>query len=102
MMRPRSPGMFSRPDPRGCTISALGPGIVTLTSRVLVMGSTVGHVGSVSGRGRFVSLLSEGHLGTIVERFDMRQGRDRVFVGIAAAAHDWDGRDPMRTTLPTG
>jgi len=76
--------------------------MVTLSSRVLVMGYTVVHVGSVSGRGRFVSMLTEGHLGTIVERFDMRPGRDRVFVGIAAAAHDWDGRDPMRTTLPTG
>src|SRR6266487_2897314 len=71
-------------------------------SLLLAMGYTIGHAGSVSGRGRFVYLLTEGHPGTIVELFDMSQGRDRVFAGIAAAAHTWDGQDPIRTILPTG
>jgi hypothetical protein len=71
-------------------------------ARLLAMGYTIGHAGSVTGRGRFVYLLTEGHPGTIVELFDMSHGRDRVFAGIAAAAHNWDGRDPIRTTLPTG
>ena len=73
-----------------------------LAARLLATGYTIGHAGSVTGRGRFVYLLTEGHPGTIVELFDMSQGRDRVFAGIAAAAHHWDGRDPIRTTLPTG
>lgn len=63
-------------------------------------GYGIGHAGSVSGRGRFVYLLTEGHPGTIVELFDMSQGRDRVFAGIAEAARNWDGQDPIRTTLP--
>jgi Glyoxalase/Bleomycin resistance protein/Dioxygenase superfamily len=71
-------------------------------AQLLAMGYSIGHAGSVRGRGRFVYLLTEGHPGTIVELFDMSQGRDRVFAGIAAAAHHWDGRDPIRTTLPTG
>jgi hypothetical protein len=70
-------------------------------ARLLEMGYAVGHAGSVSGRGRFVYLLTEGHPGTIVELFDMSQGRDRVFAGIAAAARNWDGREPIRNTLPT-
>jgi hypothetical protein len=63
-------------------------------------GYGIGHAGSVSGRGRFVYLLTEGHPGTIVELFDMSRGRDRVFAGIAEAARNWDGQDPIRTTLP--
>jgi hypothetical protein len=50
--------------------------------------------GGISGNFRTeyaVYLLTEGHPGTIVELFDMSQGRDRVFAGIAAAAHHWDG-----------
>src|SRR5215467_23644 len=71
-------------------------------ARLLAIGYSIGHAGSVRGRGRFVYLLTEGHPGTIVELFDMSQGRDRVFAEIAAAAHHWDGRNPIRTTLPTG
>ena len=71
-------------------------------ARLLAMGYNIGHAGSVRSRGRFVYVLTEGHPGTIVELCDMSQGRDHVFAGIAAAAHHWDGRDPIRTTLPTG
>jgi hypothetical protein len=71
-------------------------------ARLLAMGYSIGHAGSVRGRSRFGYVLTEGHPGTIVELFDMSQGRDRVFAGIAAAAHHWDGRDSIRTTLPTG
>ena len=70
-------------------------------AQLLEAGYRVGHSGSVSGRGRFIYLLTAGHPGTIVELFDMSQGRDRVFAGIAAAARDWDGQDPIRTALPT-
>jgi hypothetical protein len=70
-------------------------------ARLLEQGYSIGHAGSVSGRGPFVYLLTESHPGTIVELFDMSQGRERVFAGIAAAAQNWDGRDPIRTTLPT-
>ncbi len=70
-------------------------------TRLLEAGYRIGHSGSVSGRGRFVYLLTEGHPGTIVELFDMSQSRDRVFARIAEAARHWDGQDPIRTTLPT-
>lgn len=44
--------------------------------------------------------MSADGLIAIVELFDMSQGRDRVFAGIAEAARNWDGQDPIRTTLP--
>lgn len=69
-------------------------------ARLVEAGYGIGHSGSVSGRGRFVYLLTEGHPGTIVELFDMSQGRDRVFAGIAEASRHWHGQDPIRTTLP--
>jgi hypothetical protein len=69
--------------------------------RLLKAGYAIGHSGSVSGRGPFVYLLTEAHPGTVVEIFDMSSGRERVFARIAEAAQHWDGRDPIRTTLPT-
>ena len=78
------------------------PCCVTLRPKGYELVTPFGHAGSVSGRGRFVYLLTEGHPGTIVELFNMSHGRERVFAGIAAAAHHWDGRDPIRTALPTG
>jgi hypothetical protein len=69
--------------------------------RWLARGYTIGHSGTVSGRGPFVYLLTEGHPGTIVELFDMAGGRERVFARIAEAAQHWDGTEPIRTTLPS-
>ena len=70
-------------------------------TRIVDVGYAIGHAGSVSGRGRFVYLLTEAHPGTVVELFDMSSGRERVFARIAEAARHWDGRDPIRTRLPT-
>jgi hypothetical protein len=71
-------------------------------SRLLSVGYTIGHSGSVSGRGPFVYLLTESHPGTVVELLDMSGRREQIFARMAEAARDWDGHDPIRTTLPTG
>ena len=68
--------------------------------RLLDAGYTIGHAGTVAGRGPFVYLLTEGHPGTIVELLDMSGERERIFAGIAEAARNWDGKDPIRTALP--
>lgn len=70
-------------------------------ARLLDTGYAIGHSGTVNGRGPFVYLLTEAHPGTVIELFDMSGGRERVFARIAEAARNWDGRDPIRTTLPT-
>ena len=69
--------------------------------RLLHMGYTIGHYGTVGGRGPFAYLLPEGHPGTVVELLDMGHGRDRIFAGIAEAARNWNGADPIRTVFPT-
>jgi Glyoxalase/Bleomycin resistance protein/Dioxygenase superfamily len=68
--------------------------------RLLAAGYAIGQAGTVAGRGPFVYLLTESHPGTVVELLDMSSGRDRVFARIAEAARNWDGKDPIRTTLP--
>jgi hypothetical protein len=68
--------------------------------RILQAGYTIGHAGTVAGRGPFVYLLTEGHPGTVVELLDMAGERARIFARIAEAARHWDGTDPIRTTLP--
>lgn len=70
-------------------------------ARLLDAGYAIGHSGTIDGRGPFVYLLTEAHPGTIVELFDLRGSRERIFAGIAEAARHWDGRDPIRTTWPT-
>ncbi len=69
--------------------------------RLLHLGYTIGHRGTVGGRGPFVYLLTESHPGTVVELLDMGHGRERIFAGIAEAARTWDGTDPIRTVFPT-
>ena len=70
-------------------------------ARYVEAGYEIGHSGSVGGRGAFVYLLTESHPGTLVELFDMSNGREEVFAAIAEAARTWDGSDPIRTSLPT-
>ena len=70
-------------------------------ARILSAGYTIGQSGHVSGRGPFVYLLTEAHPGTVVELMDMSGARERIFARIAEAARNWDGTDPIRTTLPT-
>ena len=70
-------------------------------ARVLSAGYAIGHSGRVSGRGPFVYLLTEAHPGTVVELMDMSGARERTFARIAEAARNRDGKDPIRTTLPT-
>lgn len=67
---------------------------------IIQNGYVVGHSGTVGGRDPFVYWLTEAHPGTIVELLDMSGGRRRIVAGIAAAAGNRDGRDPIRTTLP--
>ena len=70
-------------------------------ARLRETGYAIGQSGSVGGRGPFVYLLTEAHPGTVVELFDLRGARERIFARIAEAARDWDGREPIRTTWPT-
>jgi hypothetical protein len=60
-------------------------------ARLLEMGYSVGHAGSVSGRGRFVYLLQK-HPGTIVELFDMSQGRIGCLPALLPCATGRQGR----------
>jgi hypothetical protein len=69
-------------------------------NRILKAGYTIGHSGTVAGRGPFAYLLTEGHPGTVVELLDLTGGREHIFTRIAEAARHWDGQDPIRTTLP--
>jgi hypothetical protein len=70
-------------------------------ARLLSSGYTVGQSGQIATRGPFVYLQTEAHPGTVVEVFDLAGGRAQVFARIAAAARNWDGKDPIRTRLPT-
>lgn len=66
----------------------------------LAQGYEVGQAATVPGRGAFTYLMTEAHPGTVVELFDMDHGRREVYAAIEACARDWDGSDPIRTTLP--
>jgi hypothetical protein len=67
-------------------------------SRMLGAGYQVGQSGRVGQRWPFVYLLTEAHLGTVVELLDMSPGRERILARIAAAARTWTGKDPIRPT----
>ena len=69
-------------------------------NRILKSGYTLGHSGTVAGSGPFAYLLTEGHPGTVVEILDLTCGREQNFARIAEVARQWDGQDPIRTTLP--
>src|SRR5712692_6496361 len=68
--------------------------------RLLKMDYAIGQSGTVGGRGAIAYLLTEAHPGTVVELIEMTESRERLFARIAEAARDWDGTDPIRTTLP--
>ena len=69
-------------------------------ARALEAGYEIGHSGEVGSPGRFAYLETEGHPGTVVELSDNSGPKGRMFERIAAAARDWDGRDPIRTVWP--
>ncbi len=69
-------------------------------ARVLRAGYKVGHEGRVGNPGRFAYLETQGHPGTIVELSDNSGPKGRMFVRIAEAARNWDGKDPIRTVWP--
>jgi Glyoxalase/Bleomycin resistance protein/Dioxygenase superfamily len=64
-------------------------------SRMLGAGCQVGQSGRVGQRWPFVYLLTDAHLGTIVELLDMSPGRERILARIAEAARTWTGKDPI-------
>ncbi len=66
----------------------------------LARGYRVGQQGTGGSRGPFAYLDTEEVPGTVVEVMDLAHGRAELFAGIAAAARGWDGRKPVRTTLP--
>ena len=66
----------------------------------LSTGYVIGQTGRVGHPGRFAYLLTEAHPGTVVELSDSSGPKGRMFKRIAAAAHHWDGTEPIRTTWP--
>lgn len=69
-------------------------------ARFLRAGYTVGHEGRVGTPGRFAYFETQGHPGTVVELSDNSGPKGRMFVRIAEAARNWDGKDPIRTIWP--
>jgi catechol 2,3-dioxygenase-like lactoylglutathione lyase family enzyme len=59
-------------------------------------GFRVGHSGRFGADGRFVYFENDGHPGTVVELSEVCGGKGRFFEGIAHAARDWDGSEPIR------
>jgi hypothetical protein len=68
-------------------------------AKALAAGYTVGQESS-SPRGPFVYFEQEGHMGTIIERAELNETRQRMFDGIRDAALGWDGSDPIREKWP--
>lgn len=68
--------------------------------RLLDAGYRIGQSGHVGQPGRFIYFLTEAHPGTVAELSEINGPKGRMFQRIAAAAHDWDGTDPIRTTWP--
>ncbi|MBS0243467.1 MAG: VOC family protein [Proteobacteria bacterium] len=69
-------------------------------ARALAAGHRIGQQGA-SNRGPFAYFETEGgHRGTCMEIAAYTGTRKRQFDAIEAAARDWDGRDPIRTTWP--
>ena len=84
--------------------------------QALAAGYWVAQQGTGGARGPFAYLRPDGvcqchrtrhcrfvggdEVGTVIEVMDLSYGRAELFAGIAAAARDWDGRDPVRMTLP--
>ena len=68
--------------------------------KALAAGYVVAQQGTGGSRGPFAYLCTEWHRGTVIELMDMAHGRAELFAGIAAAAREWDGTDPVRIRLP--
>ena len=56
--------------------------------------------GRTGTRGGFAYLKGDKYAGTIIEIIDLAKGRGELFDAIKTASVDWNGRDPIRTTLP--
>ena len=68
--------------------------------RLLDAGYNIGQSGHVGYPGRFIYFLTEAHPGTVAELSEINGPKGRMFQRIAAAADNWDGTDPIRTTWP--
>lgn len=65
--------------------------------QALGAGCRIGQSGQSGNLGPFAYLQTEFHPGSVVELSKLTEARRRVFEGVAAAAVDWDGGDPIRT-----
>ena len=65
--------------------------------RAIDLGFRVGHEGDNGRYGPFVYFETTGHPGTVLELSDIGGLKRVLFDHIAAAAVDWDGRDPVRS-----
>lgn len=64
------------------------------------LGWVLGQSGFVGKPGRFAYFETEAHPGTVIELSETNGPKGAMFKRIAAAAHDWDGSDPIRTRWP--
>ena len=65
-------------------------------ARALTAGYRIGHEGVTGDYGPFVYFDTGAHPGAVIELSDTSGPKARLFAHIAAAASDWDGRDPIR------
>jgi hypothetical protein len=68
-----------------------------ILERAFGAGCRIGQSGQSGNMGPFVYLRTELHPGSVVELSKLTESRRRVFEGVADAAADWDGDDPIRT-----
>ncbi len=64
-------------------------------------GLEIGQQGDIAGRGGFVYYQTSGHHGTCIEFAEYNAYRRYQFSEMERICRDWDGTDPIRTTLPT-
>ncbi|MBM84770.1 MAG: glyoxalase [Rhodospirillaceae bacterium] len=63
-------------------------------------GLIVGQEGNIAGRGGFVYYQTAAHQGTCIEFAEYNTYRRYQFTEMARICRNWDGNDPIRTTLP--
>jgi hypothetical protein len=63
-------------------------------------GLVVGQEGDIAGRGQFIYYQTVGHHGTCIEFAEFNAYRQYQFAEIERICREWDGSDPIRTTLP--
>ena len=69
-------------------------------AQATAQGLIKGQEGSIAGRGDFIYYQAGGHHGSCVELVEFNAYRQFQFAEMERICRAWDGRNPIRTTLP--